>query len=69
MRDYSQYINQKFGKLTVLFAFQREDGKKVIRKNTYFHCKFFILNDVLLTCEVIFKNHRTSDYCDVCKPF
>ena len=37
MRDYSQYTNQKFGKLTVLFAFQREDGKKVIRKNTYFH--------------------------------
>ena len=64
MKDYSQYINQKFGKLTVLFAFQREDGKKVIRKNTYFHCKCDCGKEVDVSVSNIISGKRGSCGCD-----
>ena len=64
MKDYSQYINQKFGKLTVLFAFQREDGKKVIRKNTYFHCKCDCDKEVDVSVSNIISGKRGSCGCD-----
>ena len=64
MRDYSQYTNQKFGKLTVLFAFQREDGKKVIRKNTYFHCKCDCGKEVDVSVSNIISGKRGSCGCD-----
>ena len=64
MRDYSQYTNQKFGKLTVLFAFQREDGKKVIRKNTYFHCKCDCGKEVDIPSSSVITGRQRSCGCD-----